>query len=36
MTNSIIPIVTKVDPEDPYLNIETIRNDLCDIMTENL
>ena len=36
MSNSIIPIVTKVNPEDDHLNIETIRGDLEDIMNENL
>ena len=36
MTNSIIPIVTKVNPEDDHLNIETIRQDLEEVMSQNL
>ena len=36
MTKSIIPIVTKVNPEDKHLNIETIRHDLEEVMSKNL
>ena len=36
MIKSIIPIVTKVNPEDENLNIEGIRRDLEEIMNKNL